>query len=176
MDRTSRMEYAQWFKTLDSATVVVYSPYGGADTLRGPLESVVCMSSSYVGYLDAIGAADAVKGVSGLKFIGTPGVDAVEVGYDAALDYEAILRLKPDLFITYTVSSAKPPYLAKLCELGIPVVILSEHLESHPLARAEYVKLFGALTGRYAEQIRCFPRFVTGICPLSGSRPGPKCS
>lgn len=144
------MEYAQWFRTLDSASVVVYSPYGGADTLRGPLESIICMSSSYVGYLDAVGAASAVKGVSGLGFIGTPGLDAVEVGYDAALDYEAILRLEPDLFITYTVSAVEPPYLAKLRELGVRTVVLSEHLESHPLARAEYVKLFGALTGHYS--------------------------
>ena len=148
--RPPQMEYAQWFKTLDSSSVVVYSPYGGSDTLRGPMESFVCMSSSYVGYLDAIGAAGTVKGVSGLGFIGTPGLDAVEVGYDAALDYEAILRVKPNLFITYTVSAVEPPYLGKLRELGVRTIILSEHLESHPLARAEYVKLFGALTGRYA--------------------------
>ena len=35
-----------------------------------------------------------------------------------------------------------------LRELGVRCVVLSEHIESHPLARAEYVKLFGALTGR----------------------------
>ncbi|MBO4585606.1 MAG: ABC transporter substrate-binding protein [Bacteroidales bacterium] len=168
------MEYAQWFKTLDSLSVVVYSPYGGADTLRGPMKSFVCMSSSYVGYLDAIGAAGAVKGVSGLGFIGTPGVDAVEVGYDAALDYEAILRVKPDLFITYTVSAVEPPYLGKLRELGVRTVILSEHLESHPLARAEYVKLFGALTGRAAAADSVFSavrdRYLSLVREPSGAK------
>ena len=173
-ERPSEMEYAQWFKTLDSATVVVYSPYGGADTLRGPMESFVCMSSSYVGYLDAIGATGTVKGVSGLGFIGTPGVDAVEVGYDAALDYEAILRVNPDLFITYTVSAVEPPYLGKLRELGVRTVILSEHLESHPLARAEYVKLFGALTGRFAEADSVFScvrdRYLSLVRESSGAK------
>ena len=168
------MEYAQWFKTLDSATVVVYSPYGGADTLHGTMESFVCMSSSYVGYLDAIGATGTVKGVSGLGFIGTPGVDAVEVGYDAALDYEAILRVNPDLFITYTVSAVEPPYLGKLRELGVPVVVLSEHLESHPLASAEYVKLFGALTGRFAEADSVFScvrdRYLSLVRESSGAK------
>ncbi|MBO4466959.1 MAG: ABC transporter substrate-binding protein [Bacteroidales bacterium] len=173
-ERPSEMEYAQWFKTLDSASVVVYSPYGGADTLQGPMDSFVCMSSSYVGYLDAIGAACTVKGVSGLGFIGTPGVEAVEVGYDAALDYEAILGVKPDLFITYTVSAVEPPYLAKLRELGVPTVILSEHLESHPLARAEYVKLFGALTGRYAAADSVFAavrdRYLSLVREPSGAK------
>ena len=150
VEQPVQMEYAKWFKTLDSATVAVFSPYGGADTLRGPVSGMVCMSSSYVGYLDAIGAADAVKGVSGLQFLGTP-VNAVEVGYDAALNYEAVISSGADLFVTYTVSGVEPPYLEKLRELGVRTVVLSEHLESHPLARAEYVKLFGALTGRSSE-------------------------
>jgi len=169
-----KMEYAQWFRTLDSLSVVVYSPYGGADTLRGPMKSFVCMSSSYVGYLDAVGAAGTVKGVSGLNFIGTPGLDAVEVGYDAALDYEAILRLKPDLFITYTVSAVEPPYLSRLRELGVRTVILSEHLESHPLARAEYVKLFGALTGHSAAADSVFSsvrdRYLSLVHEPSGAK------
>ncbi len=145
-----QMEYARWFKTLDSATVVVLSPSGGADTLRGPMERLLCMSSSYVGYLDAIGATSCVKGVSGLSYLGTPVPEAEELGYDASLDYEAILRTRPDVLLTYLVSAVEPPYLGKLRELGVRTVVLSEHLESHPLARAEYVKLFGALTGRSA--------------------------
>ena len=146
----TEMEYARWFSLQDSSVVVI-APGGGADTLRGSFGRLVCMSTSYVGYLEAIGADAAVVGVSGLPFLGNEKVQAVEVGYDAALDYEAILRAKPDLFLTYSVGAVEPPYLAKLHELGIRTVILSEHLESHPLARAEYVKLFGALTGRRAQ-------------------------
>ena len=145
------MEYARWFNIIDSTSVVVFSPSGRADTLRGPVQSLVCMSTSYVGFLDAIGEASVVKGVSGLKFAGTPGLDAIEVGYDANLDFEAVLKTRPDYLLTYAVGSVEPAYLAKLRELGIKTVVLSEHLENHPLARAEYVKLFGALTGRLHE-------------------------
>ena len=90
---------------------------------------------------------------SGLDYLGNEAVkeSAVEVGYDAALNYEAILQTRPDLFLTYAVSAAEPPYLAKLKDLGVRCVILSEHLENHPLARAEYVKFFGALTGHPQE-------------------------
>lgn len=149
----SQMEYARWFGITDAGSVVVYSPSGAApDTLRGPFGRLVCMSSSYVGYLEAVGADSTVVAVSGLDYLGNEAVRerAVEVGYDAALNYEAVLQARPDLFLTYAVSAAEPPYLAKLRDLGVRCVVLSEHLENHPLARAEYVKLFGALTGRVA--------------------------
>ena len=123
------MEYAQWFDLQENQAVIL-SPYGGApDTLKvdSPVRSIVCMSSSYIGFLDALGC-----------------------DYDAALDYETILKLRPDLVLTYAVSAAEPPYLQKLRDLGIRTAVIHEHLESHPLARAEYIKFFGLLTGRAA--------------------------
>ena len=146
------MEYAQWFD-LQGDKAIIVSPYGGtADTLEVtvPLRSIVCMSSSYIGFLDAIGCDSVATAVSGLAYVSDPEVQAqaVDVGYDAALDYETILKLRPDLVLTYAVSAAEPPYLQKLRDLGIRTAVIHEHLESHPLARAEYIKFFGLLTGR----------------------------
>ena len=148
------MEYAQWFDIKGNQAVIL-SPYGGApDTLRvdAPLRSLVCMSSSYIGFLDALGCDSVATAVSGLAYVSDPEVraQAVDVGYDAALDYETILKLRPDLVLTYAVSAAEPPYLQKLRDLGVRTAIIHEHLESHPLARAEYIRFFGLLTGRKA--------------------------
>ena len=145
------MEYAQWLD-LQGNKAIVTSPYGGAtDTLEvdAPVRSIVCMSSSYIGFLDAIGCDSVATAVSGLAYVSDPEVQAhaVDVGYDAALDYEAILKLRPDLVLTYAVSAAEPPHLQKLRDLGIRTAVIHEHLESHPLARAEYIKFFGLLTG-----------------------------
>lgn len=162
------MEYARWF-SLERGKVLVRAPGGAVDTLQGPFRALVCMSSSYVGFLHAIGADSTIVGVSGLGFLGERPPLAVEVGYDAALDYEAIVRARPDLFLTYNVGAVEPPYLAKLRELGIRTVVLSEHLESHPLSRAEYVKLFGALTGRaaVADSVFCAvrDRYLSSVQP-----------
>ena len=148
------LEYAKWFD-LQGDQAIIHSPYGaGDDTLlvERPMRSIVCMSSSYIGFLDALGCDSVATAVSGLAYVSDPEVraQAVDVGYDAALDYETILKLKPDLLLTYAVSAAEPPYLAKLRELGVRTAVIHEHLESHPLARAEYIKLFGLLTGRTA--------------------------
>ncbi len=109
------MEYAQWFD-LQGNMAVILSPYGGApDTIRvdAPVRGIVCMSSSYIGFLDALGCDSVATAVSGLAYVSDPEVRAraVDVGYDAALDYETILKLRPDLVLTYAVSAAEPPYL-----------------------------------------------------------------
>ena len=74
----------------------------------------------------------------------------VDVGYDAAPDYEKIVALRPEVVLTYAVSGAKSQFETKLEQLGIKVFTVNEHLERHPLARAAYIRLFGALTGQMA--------------------------
>ena len=124
-----------------------------ADTMwfSSPMDRLICMSSSHVAALSAVGADSVICGVSGLRYISDPdviGSGVKDIGYDAALDYEAILALEPDLLVTYAVTGAEPAYVAKLRSLGVRTLVLHDHLEQHPLARAEYVRLFGALTGR----------------------------
>lgn len=157
---SSSMEYARWFD-LQGSKVIIHSPYGAPDDtleVQSPLHGIVCMSSSYIGFLDALGCDSVITAVSGLNYVADPEVraHAVDIGYDAALDYETILKQKPDLLLTYAVSAAEPPYLLKLRELGIRTAVIHEHLESHPLARAEYIKLFGLLTGRQGEAEEIF--------------------
>ena len=145
---------------------VSISPFDGTrDTLVivSPLDRIVVMSTSHYGFLDAIGRTDAVVGVSGLDYLYFTAEALicedtlppekqmpVDIGYDAAPDYEKLISLKPDLVLTYSVSAAESPFMAKMKQLGIRVFVVNEHLESHPLARAAYIRLFGALTGNMA--------------------------
>lgn len=162
----SSSAYARYFDILDNPVrVVVMSPYDAAsDTLMidRPLDNIICMSSSHVAALSAIGADSVITAVSGIRYISDPAIrqrwretesgmegnPLYDIGYEAELDYERIMKLKPDLLLAYTVSGAEPQYIIKLRSLGIPVLVLHDHLEDHPLARAEYLRLFGALTGR----------------------------
>ena len=165
VDRTvsvTSCEYARYFDILDGdeAGIISISPYNGhRDTLKldSAVDNIVCMSSSNVAALAALGADSLISAVSGIDYISNEHIRAragnadnpvYDVGYEASLDYERILSLDPDILVTYTVSGAEPPYLLKLRELGIPVLVLHDHLEDHPLARAEYIRLFGVLSGR----------------------------
>ncbi len=141
-------------------SLVSISPFDGSrDTLEisKPLDRLIVMSTSYIGFLDAIGADSAIVGVSGGEYVCDSSVTAglnngtvADIGYDASPDYEKIMALKPDLLLTYSVSSVKSQFLSKIESLGIKTFIVNEHLEHHPLARAAYIRLFGALTGNMA--------------------------
>lgn len=154
-------EYARYFDIRESAEgtfLFVISPYDGSrDSLliEEPCRNIICMSSSNVAALSEIGADSLVSAVSGIRYLTDPELrerwesgDLYDIGYEASLDYERIMKLDPDILVAYTVSGAEPPYLSKLRSLGIPLLVIYDHLESHPLARAEYVRLFGAMTGR----------------------------
>lgn len=141
--------------------IVTVSPFDGtADTLwlDRPVNRLVVMSTSHAGFLKAIGSDSLIVGISGADYVCDPQVrerigrgEIREVGYEAAPDYETILQLKPDLVLMYAVSPAKSRFASKLQSLGIPVLYIHEHLESHPLSRAAYVRLFGALAGKERE-------------------------
>ena len=71
---SGEMEYAQWFD-LQGDRAIITSPYGGAnDTLEvtAPVRSIVCMSSSYIGFLDALGCDSVATAVSGLAYVSDP--------------------------------------------------------------------------------------------------------
>lgn len=134
--------------------VVTISPYTGyRDTLiiEEPLDNIICMSSSQVAGLASIDADSVISAVSGLRYVTNPKLhqrNIPDIGYESSLDYETILSLNPDLLLTYTVSGAEPPFISRLRSLGVRVLVLHDHLEEHPLARAEYIRLYGSLTGR----------------------------
>ncbi|MBQ9710837.1 MAG: ABC transporter substrate-binding protein [Bacteroidales bacterium] len=130
--------YAEWLDIIKDGngteSLVVLSPYtGDSDTLTvtRPLSKFVCMSSSYIAYLDALGADSTVVGVSGFDYISDPDIlrrfgdgEVFDIGYDANPDYERIVSLSPDLVICYMVSSVESPFIGKLRSLGVPVLVI----------------------------------------------------
>jgi iron complex transport system substrate-binding protein len=177
---------AQYFTVLrdslsGSVSLVSISPYDGmTDTLSvaAPFGRIIVLSTSYVGFLDALGCDSVIAGVSGLDYVSAPGVVArgktgsvLDVGYDADPDYEKILSIDPDVLVAYTVSAAKPPFLVKLESLGIRVFIIHEQLENDPLARASYLRLFGAMTGTLDRADSLFAAIRTRYVSLRDALP-----
>lgn len=120
--------------------------------LTGEARRIVCMSSSHVALLDALGEVARVVGVSGIDFISNSYVvenrdKVLDVGYDGNVNYERLVALAPDLVLLYGVggASAMEP---KLRELGIPFVYVGEYLEESPLGKAEWLVAIGELVGR----------------------------
>ena len=117
----------------------------------GRAERVVCMSSSHVAMLDAIGCIEGVVGVSGKHYILNEHIASSEqirdVGYDSNLDYEALLLLDADVVLMYGVTAENRAVTAKLKELGIPYIYLGDYVEQSPLGKAEWMVAVAEIMG-----------------------------
>jgi iron complex transport system substrate-binding protein len=110
------------------------------------------MSTTHVAMITALGEENSLAGVSGINFVYSPVIQknaenglVADVGYEANLNKELILKIAPDLIMIYGIGSESSGYVGKIKELGIKVIINADYLETDPLGRAEWIKLFGAL-------------------------------
>jgi len=139
------------------------------DILKGkplfltPLRRVVCLSTTHIGFLEALDVTSAIVGLSGCDFITNPKVRLGvtenrihEVGYEQGLNFEMILQLKPDAVFAYGVGAEINAQVNKLNDLGIPVVLVGEYLEKSPVLKAEWIKFFGSFFGKTAQSVTVF--------------------
>ncbi|MDR2292054.1 MAG: ABC transporter substrate-binding protein [Prevotellaceae bacterium] len=115
-------------------------------TIKIPVERVICLSSTHVAFVDFIDKTDKIVGVSGTGYISNENVrlriadgQIADVGYENYLSYEVIASLKPDVIFAYGVDGELGKTEAKLNEMGIKLVYIGEYLEETPLAKAEWL-------------------------------------
>jgi iron complex transport system substrate-binding protein len=123
-----------------------------ASVIFVPLRKIICMSTTHLAMISALDEENSIAGVSGADFIYSPSLIKnvekgliADVGYEANLNKEMVLKISPDLIMIYGIGSESAGYVGKLKELGTKVIINADYLETDPLSRAEWIKLFGAL-------------------------------
>ncbi len=131
-------------------------PPAGFDgvTIASDPAGVACMSSSHVAFLDALGRTDAIRAVSGARYITSDTIRSREarglvrdVGYEGNINYELLVMLRPEAIFMYSVAGERLPVIDKMKELGVPVVMIGEYLEPTPLGKAEWLVAFGEVFG-----------------------------
>lgn len=117
---------------------------------REGFQRIICTSATHVGFIAELGKKDYIIGATTPELIYSLTDDErqriINIGSDVQFNKEAILRAKPDLIFTTTYGPSDDRTQA-LQSLGIPVVYCHEWTEQHPLARAEWIRFFGALLG-----------------------------
>lgn len=129
-----------------------------------PLENVYNAASSAMDLIDSAGALDSVS-MTSTKYEDW-GLDRIRKAFDedelvyvgkySAPDYEYILSEDCPLAVESTMIYHSPEVKEKLEELGIPVLVERSSYESDPLARLEWIKLYGILFGREDEAQKCY--------------------
>ena len=154
------------------------------ETLILPVTRAVCMSTSHIAFLEALGKGDAVKGVSGAGYVSSPAMrDRIErgsvrdVGYEAGINNEVLVDISPDVIFLYGVSGENSIVTGKIKELGQKFIYVGDYVENDPLGRAEWMvamgeimdvrdkaeELFGHIAAEYES--------VKKLLPADGYRP-----
>ncbi len=136
--------------------------FGGVSVKAAP-ERVVCMSSSHIAFIDALGKVESIVGVSGAEYItnehigeGVAQGKVREVGYDSNINYEVLASLRPDVVFIYGTSGENGAITSKLEELRIPYVYVADHAERTPLGKSEWVVALGEIFDVRMAAEECF--------------------
>ena len=153
----------------DSGTVVeVFQPYQRL-CVREPMRRIGTMSAVQVGFLYALDAMESLAAVCNPELIYTPlKGDEIDLGDSMKPSAERVLQAGLDILLAVNYGQYDNLEAARLEKLGVPIIYINEWQEGSPLARAEWMRVLGALTGRLHEADSIFSEIETKYLRLAG--------
>ncbi len=111
--------------------------------------SLNCQSSTHLAYIDFFDQLGTVKGLCGIEYVHPGKINdelvingTQEVCLGENIQIESVLKTNPDLFMVYPFAISQ---VESLESNGIKTFMIAEYLETHPLARLEWLKLFAVI-------------------------------
>ena len=137
------------FALVHRDSVIPQNLPGNAELLRVPINSALVYSSVHAGVIDELGSIDVVTGIVDAEYYKIPQIvegvkngTVVDAGNSMAPTIEKIVELSPEAIFTSPFQNAGHGAIEKL---GIPIIECADYMETTPLGRAEWIKLFGEL-------------------------------
>ena len=116
--------------------------------IKTPIRNILAYSSTYISFIDALGEIEKIKGVTYSQGLYNKKIKeqlaskhTIDVGNDQQPDKELIVSLHPDVALIYP-SNGNHDWFSSF---EIPTIANVEYQETHPLAQAEWIKLYGIL-------------------------------
>lgn len=110
---------------------------------------IACQSSTHLSFIKALNATDKVCALCGIKYVTDKNLQntlaanqVIEICQGEGVLMEPLLAAEPDVYLTYPFQSTSENANDVL---GIHDLFIAEYLEKTPLARLEWIKLFGVL-------------------------------
>ena len=127
------------------------------DTVRTPVESNLVFTAPHCQLLTELGCQNAITGVCDKDYINIPDIKSraqadakvahpiMDCGSSMQPDIERIIALHPEAMLISPFENSGG--YGKLDKLRIPVIETADYMETSPLGRAEWIKLYGLLLG-----------------------------
>ena len=156
--------YATGFRITptDTGTIVeVFQPYKRL-CIKQPMRRLGTMSTVQVGFLYALDAIDCLVAVCNPELIYTPVKgDEIDLGDSMKPSAERAVQAGLDMLLAVNYGQYDNLEATRLEKLGVPIIYINEWQESSPLARAEWIRVLGALTGHLAQADSVFAEVET---------------
>ena len=155
----------------DTGTVVeVFQPYK-CICVKEPLQRLGAMSTVQVGFLYALDAMDCLAAVCNSELIYTPlKGNEIDLGDSMKPSAERVLQAGLDALLAVNYGQYDNLEAARIEKLGVQTIYINEWQEGSPLARAEWIRVFGALTGKLPQADSIFHEVETKYLSLSAKR------
>jgi len=120
--------------------------------IRIPVQRVICLSATQISIIDELGKVETIVGVSNKNYVMNPKVQqqlkvgkTLEFGEANTLNEELVLSANPDVILMSSGVGNSSPIIEKMQEMGVKILIDADWLETTPLGRTEWLKLYGIL-------------------------------
>ena len=157
-------KYATGFQITQTDTgniVEVFQPYQRI-CVKQPMHRLGTMSTVQVGFLYALDAMDCLVAVCNTELIYTPlKGNEIDLGDSMKPSAERVLQAGLDALLAVNYGQYDNLEAARIEKLGVFTIYINEWQEASPLARAEWIRVLGALTGRLHEADSVFPDVET---------------
>ena len=153
----------------DSGTVIeVFQPYRRV-CINEPMRRLGTMSTVQVGLLYALDATDCLVAVCNPELIYTPlKGDEIDLGDSMKPSAERVLQAGLDALLAVNYGQFDNLEAARIEKLGVLTIYINEWQEHSPLARAEWIRVLGALTGRLPQADSIFAEVEKKYISLTG--------
>jgi iron complex transport system substrate-binding protein len=123
----------------------------GCESIPTNPSRVVALSATHIGMMQELNLIERLVGVSSADYICSTALqemiqkkETLSLGDIGASDIEGYLAAEPDLIMTSGFDN-KAPILSKMKSAGLTLFTNYDWKETHPLGRAEWIKVFGVL-------------------------------
>ena len=134
-------------------TVTIPDEFVDKQIIKTPVKSVVAFSSTQWSVFQKIQEIGRVKGILESNYTKNEDIlklvaegKITDVGLSTNVNAEKLISLHPDLILYTPYSGVDFSHLGKLS--GATMLSFPDYLESHPLGRAEWMKVVGLLCGK----------------------------
>jgi len=132
-----------------------------------PVQKIVVTSTTHIPALELLEVEQSLIGFPGTDYISSEKTrvqidngSVRELGKNEGINTEVLLELQPELIVTFGVDGTNKS-LATIETSGIPILYNGDWVEKSPLAKAEWIKFFGALYNKQQQADAIFNEIKT---------------